>query len=67
MSLHTDVAAVLQRELTLEATQQTRRIEEATRLVDELVRKGVVEAPSYRLAPTTAIPHRIASLAKGKF
>jgi hypothetical protein len=67
MSLQTDVAALLQRASTQEATQQTRRIEEASKLVDDLVRKGVVDAPSYRLAPTTAIPHRIAGLAGSKY
>lgn len=66
MSLQTDVAALLQRERTQESTQQTQRIEEVSKLVDDLVRMGVVEAPSYRLAPTTAIPHRITGLARSK-
>jgi hypothetical protein len=67
MSLQTDVAALLQRERTQEATQQTRRIEEVSKLVDDLVRKGVVDTPSYRLAPTTAIPHGIAGLARSRY
>jgi hypothetical protein len=67
MSLQSDLAALLQRERTQEATQQTRRIEEASKLVDELILKGVVDAPSYRLAPTTSMPHRIAGLAKSKY
>jgi hypothetical protein len=67
MSLQSDLVAVLERERTQEATQQSRRVEEVSKLVDELVRKGVVDAPSYRLAPTTALPHRIAGLAKSRY
>lgn len=59
MSLQENVAAVLETART-EATAQSRRIEEVSKLVDDLVRMGVVEAPHYRLAPTTAVPHGIA-------
>lgn len=67
MSLQTNLADVLERVRTQEATEQTRRIEETSKMVDDLVRQGIVEGPAYRLAPTTAMPHRISEPYKWKF
>jgi len=37
---------------------QARQVETAAKLVDDLVDRGLLDAPSYRLAPTNSIPCR---------
>ncbi len=37
-------------------TEQSRRIADASRMFDDMVQKGWIEAPSYKLAPISTLP-----------
>lgn len=36
--------------------EQQRRVNEGIRLVDDLVQKGIIDPPSYRLSPINTLP-----------
>ena len=46
--------------------QQSSRIAEAARIFDDLAARGLVDAPSYRLAPMNAIPPKATVLARAR-
>jgi len=56
-----DLAKMVKEILSEEVTAskvQAHQLETGVKLVDELVDRGLVEAPSYRLAPTNSVPSK---------
>lgn len=53
-------ATEVQKVLELEAhrMEQAREVSEALKVLNELIDKGLIEQPSYRLAAPTAIPSK---------
>ena len=61
MELVKEVEKTIEKLSSQGETEQARRIAEASRMFDNMVKKGWLEAPSYKLAPISTLPLRSTS------
>ncbi len=61
MELAQRVAELLRKS---EATGQSQMVAQATKLYDELLSKGLVEPPTYKIAPLNSVPPKAVSYVK---
>lgn len=64
MELEKQVTEVIDRQSVAQGSFQSQRIEEATRIFDQLVERGLIDRPSYRLAPMNSVPPKAFSSIK---